>query len=78
LTPARQEPGFQTHDREDRTLWVTPSQFIVEHINALTTLAREHTMLTPDLAPRYLETSELARQRCQQRLASDRPGSAGE
>ncbi len=27
-------------------LWVTHSQFIVEHINAMTTLAREHTMLT--------------------------------
>ena len=35
-------------------LWVTHSQFIVEHINAMTTLAREHTMLTPDLAQRYL------------------------
>ncbi|VDA81453.1 hypothetical protein BANRA_00004 [Klebsiella pneumoniae] len=35
------------------------SQFIVEHINAMTT-AREHTMLTPDLAQRYLESCEIA------------------
>ncbi|MDI5829727.1 hypothetical protein MJN51_38730, partial [Salmonella enterica subsp. enterica serovar Kentucky] len=42
----------------DMKLWVTHSQFIVEHINAMTTLAREHTMLTPDLAQRYLESCE--------------------
>jgi uncharacterized membrane protein YccC len=59
-------------------LWVTHSQFIVEHINAMTTLAREHTMLTPDLAQRYLESCEIAIQRCQQRLEYDGPGSSGD
>ncbi len=56
LNQAMQEPGFNTHYLEDMKLWVTHSQFIVEHINAMTTLAREHTMLTPDLAQRYLES----------------------
>jgi uncharacterized membrane protein YccC len=68
LNQAMQEPGFNTHYLEDMKLWVTHSQFIVEHINAMTTLAREHTMLTPDLAQRYLESCEIALQRCQQRL----------
>ncbi|MDU2481163.1 MAG: hypothetical protein E7D34_25000, partial [Klebsiella sp.] len=78
LNQAMQEPGFNTHYLEDMKLWVTHSQFIVEHINAMTTLAREHTMLTPDLAQRYLESCEIALQRCQQRLDSDGPGSAGD
>ncbi len=65
-----QEPGFNTHYLSDMKLWVTHSQFIVEHINAMTTLAREHTMLTPDLAQRYLESCEIAIQRCQQRLST--------
>ncbi|VEA43287.1 integral membrane protein, YccS/YhfK family [Salmonella enterica subsp. enterica] len=56
LNQAMQEPGFNTHYLSDMKLWVTHSQFIVEHINAMTTLAREHTMLTPDLAQRYLES----------------------
>ncbi len=73
-----QEPGFNTHYLEDMKLWVTHSQFIVEHINAMTTPAREHTMLTPDLAQRYLESCEIALQRYQQRLDSDGPGSAGD
>lgn len=30
-------------------------------------------MLTPDLAQRYLESCEIALQRCQQRLDSDGP-----
>lgn len=68
-----QEPGFNTHYLSDMKLWVTHSQFIVEHINAMTTLAREHTMLTPDLAQRYLESCEIAIQRCQQRPEYDRP-----
>jgi uncharacterized membrane protein YccC len=55
-----QEPGFNSHYLEDMKLWVTHSQFIVEHINAMTTLAREHTMLTPDLAQRYLQSCEIA------------------
>lgn len=62
-----QEPGFNAHYLADMKLWVTHSQFIVEHINAMTTLAREHTMLTPDLAQRYLQSCEIALQRCQQR-----------
>ena len=78
LNQAMQEPGFNTHYLEDMKLWVTHSQFIVEHINAMTTLAREHTMLTPDLAQRYLESCEIALQRCQQRLDSDGPGSTGD
>lgn len=78
LNQAMQEPGFNTHYLEDMKLWVTHSQFIVEHINAMTTTAREHTMLTPDLAQRYLESCEIALQRCQQRLDSDGPGSAGD
>lgn len=32
----------------------------------------------PDLAQRYLESCEIALQRCQQRLDSDGPGSAGD
>ncbi len=53
LNQAMQEPGFNTHYLDDMKLWVTHSQFIVEHINAMTTLAREHNMLTPELARRY-------------------------
>jgi len=78
LNQAMQEPGFNTHYLEDMKLWVTHSQFIVEHINALTTLAREHAMLTPDLAQRYLESCEIALQRCQQRLDYDGPGASGD
>ncbi len=37
LNQAMQEPGFNTHYLEDMKLWVTHSQFIVEHINAMTT-----------------------------------------
>ncbi|MNI75358.1 hypothetical protein D3C73_1314990 [compost metagenome] len=73
-----QEPGFNSHYLADMKLWVTHSQFIVEHINAMTTLAREHTMLTPDLAQRYLQSCEIAIQRCQQRLEYDGPGSSGD
>jgi len=78
LNQAMQEPGFNSQYLDDMKLWVTHSQFIVEHINAMTTLAREHNMLTPDLARRYLESCEIALQRCQQRLDTDGPGSAGE
>ncbi|WP_072571262.1 YccS/YhfK family putative transporter [Enterobacter sp. SA187] len=78
LNQAMQEPGFNTHYLEDMKLWVTHSQFIVEHINAMTTLAREHTMLTPDLAQRYLESCEIALQRCQQRLEYDGPAGSGD
>ena len=71
-------PQWQSHYLEDMKLWVTHSQFIVEHINAMTTLAREHTMLTPDLAQRYLESCEIALQRCQQRLEYDGPAGSGD
>ncbi len=75
LNQAMQEPGFNAQYLKDMRLWVTHSQFIVEHINAMTILAREHTMLTPDLAQRYLQLCEVALQRCQQRLEYDGPGS---
>ncbi|QKJ85322.1 Putative ArAE family transporter [Paramixta manurensis] len=75
LNQAMQEPGFNDRYLADMKLWVTHSQFIVEHINAMTILAREHTMLTPTLAERYLQSCEIALQRCQQRLEYDGPGS---
>ena len=74
LNQAMQEPGFNTRYLADMKLWVTHSQFIVEHINAMTTMAREHHILTPELAARYLESCEIALQRCQQRLEYDAPG----
>lgn len=74
LNQASTEPGFNFQYLKDMRLWVTHSQFIVEHINAITILAREHTMLTPKLAERYLQSCEIALQRCQQRLAYDGPG----
>ncbi|MDU4094081.1 MAG: YccS/YhfK family putative transporter, partial [Pantoea sp.] len=74
LSQAMQEPAFNTRYLNDMKLWVTHSQFIVEHINAMTILAREHTMLPPGLAQRYLQSCEIALQRCQQRLAYDGPG----
>ncbi|MEI2267349.1 YccS/YhfK family putative transporter [Erwinia sp. CGal63] len=75
LNQAMQEPGFNASYLADMKLWVTHSQFIVEHINAMTILAREHTMLTPQLAERYLQACEIALQRCQQRLEYDGPSS---
>lgn len=75
LNQATSEPGFNAQYLKDMRLWVTHSQFIVEHINAMTILAREHTMLTPALAERYLQSCEIALQRCQQRLTYDGPGS---
>ncbi len=75
LHQAMQEPGFNSIYLSDMQLWVTHSQFIVEHINAMTILAREHTMLTPTLAERYLQSCEIALQRCQQRLEYDGPSS---
>ncbi|MDW8845332.1 YccS/YhfK family putative transporter [Erwinia sp. MMLR14_017] len=74
LNQAMQEPGFDSRYLSDMKLWVTHSQFIVEHINAMTILAREHTMLTTSLAERYLQDCEVALQRCQQRLEYDGPG----
>ncbi|PIJ43845.1 YccS/YhfK family putative transporter [Tatumella sp. OPLPL6] len=68
LNQAMQEPGFDDEYLEEMHLWVSHSQYIVEHINELTALAREHTMLTPTLAERYLQACEIALQQCQQRL----------
>ncbi|MCQ4033910.1 hypothetical protein FK513_28455, partial [Klebsiella pneumoniae] len=62
--------GNRVHTGSDRPNHIVPVACIDEHINAMTTLAREHTMLTPDLAQRYLESCEIALQRCQQRLDS--------
>lgn len=75
LNQAMQEPGFDSRYLADMKLWVTHSQFIVEHLNALTTLAREHTMLPSGMAEQYLQSCEIALQRCQQRLEYDGPGS---
>ena len=42
-------------------LWVTHSQFIVEHINAMTAAgATAHDADAPDLAQRYLQSCEIA------------------
>ncbi|CAI1175586.1 YccS/YhfK family putative transporter [Serratia entomophila] len=75
LNQAMQEPGFASDYLADMRLWVTHSQFIVEHLNAMTILAREHYMLTPKLAETYLQTCEVALQSCQQRLEYDGPSS---
>jgi len=75
LNQAMQEPGFNSHYLSDMRLWVTHSQFIVEHINAMTILAREHYMLPEALATEYLQTCEVALQSCQQRLIYDGPSS---
>jgi YccS/YhfK family integral membrane protein len=75
LNQAMQEPGFNSHYLADMRLWVTHSQFVVEHINAMTILAREHYMLPEKLATEYLQTCEIALQSCQQRLLYDGPGS---
>ena len=74
LHQSTQEPNFNASYLKDMQLWVMHSQFIVEHINAMTILAREHTMLTDALAQRYLQSCEIALQRCQQRLEYDGPG----
>ena len=75
LNQAMQEPGFNSHYLADMRLWVTHSQFVVEHINAMTILAREHYMLPEALATEYLQTCEIALQSCQQRLIYDGPSS---
>ena len=75
LNQAMQEPGFASNYLADMRLWVTHSQFIVEHLNAMTILAREHYMLTPKLAEEYLQACEIALQSCQQRLEYDGPSS---
>lgn len=65
---AMQEPGFNSGYLADMNLWFTHSQFIVEHINAMTILVRDHYMLTEKLAAEYLQLCEIAVQSCQQRL----------
>lgn len=75
LSQAMREPAFNSRYLTDMRLWVTHSQFIVEHINAMTILARDHYMLTPTLAQKYLTSCEVALQRCQQRLEYDGPSS---
>ncbi|MCW6526520.1 YccS/YhfK family putative transporter [Yersinia ruckeri] len=75
LNQAMQEPGFNSRYLADMRLWVTHSQFIVEHINAMTILARDHYMLTDKLAEDYLQRCEIALQSCQQRLEYDGPSS---
>lgn len=74
LSQAMQEPGFNSSYLSDMRLWVTHSQFIIEHINAMTILARDHYMLPPTLAQQYLNDCEVALQSCQQRLEYDNPG----
>lgn len=74
LSQAMQEPGFNSRYLAEMRLWVTHSQFIVEHINAMTTLARERAMPDSDTASQYLQSCEIAFQRCQQRVEYDQPG----
>ncbi len=74
LNQAMQEPGFNSGYLTDMRLWVTHSQFIVEHLNAMTILARDHYMLPPEKAANYLMACEIALQSCQQRLEYDGPG----
>ncbi|MDU6410213.1 MAG: YccS/YhfK family putative transporter [Yersiniaceae bacterium] len=78
LNQAMQEPGFNSRYLADMRLWVMHSQSIVEHLNAMTILAREHEVMTPVLAQAYLETSEIAIQSCQQRLMYDGPADGGQ
>ena len=73
LNQAMQEPGFDSRYLTDMRLWITHSQFIVEHLNAMTILARDHYMLTENLAQDYLQRCEIALQLCQQRLEHDGP-----
>ncbi|TCV93641.1 YccS/YhfK family putative transporter [Biostraticola tofi] len=73
LSQAMQEPGFNSRYLSDMRLWVTHSQFIIEHINAMTILARDHYMLTAIRAAEYLMSCEVALQSCQQRLEYDGP-----
>ncbi|MFC0227806.1 YccS/YhfK family putative transporter [Serratia aquatilis] len=76
LNQAMQEPGFKSDYLADMRLWITHNQFIVEHLNAMTILAREHYMLTPKLAEEYLQSCEIALQSCQQRLEYDGPNTS--
>jgi YccS/YhfK family integral membrane protein len=68
---AMQEPGFNSRYLADMRLWVTHSQFIVDHINAMTGLTREKGELSPEQKQHYLQFCDSALQRCQQRLDYD-------
>lgn len=71
FTQAMQEPGFNNHYLADMRLWVTHSQFIVEHINAMTGLVGEKDALSPEKKQYYQQLCGSALQRCQQRLDYD-------
>jgi len=68
---AMQEPGFNDHYLADMRLWVTHSQFIVDHVNAMTGLAREKGELSPEQKKHYRKLCDAALQSCQQRLDYD-------
>lgn len=68
LNQSMQEPGFNSRYLADMRLWVSHSQFIVEHLNAITILTHENYKIDAELAEKYLMESEIAIQSCQQRL----------
>jgi uncharacterized membrane protein YccC len=92
LEVSRPHPLWSEQDPEqwwlatDRAMKALGEQHSLREVHALgiagqmhgATLAREHTMLTPDLAERYLQSCEIALQRCQQRLEYDAPGESGD
>ncbi|WP_299998617.1 YccS/YhfK family putative transporter [uncultured Cedecea sp.] len=68
---AMQEPGFNNHYLADMRLWVTHSQFVVDHINAMTGLTREKGELSAEQKQYYFQLCDNALQSCQQRLDYD-------
>lgn len=68
---AMQEPGFNERYLADMRLWVTHSQFVVDHINATTGLALETNRLTDLQREYYLQRCDRALRKCQQRLDYD-------
>lgn len=68
---AMQEPGFNNHYLADMRLWVTHSQFVVDHINAMTGLTREKGELSDEQKQYYFTLCDKALQGCQQRLDYD-------
>ncbi|SUB81110.1 Inner membrane protein yccS [Pragia fontium] len=75
LNQAMQEPGFNSRYLTDMRLWITHSQFLVEHLNGMTVIARDQYVLIPELSKTYLNTCEIMIQSCQQRLEYDGPSS---
>lgn len=75
LNQAMQEPGFNSRYLTDMRLWITHSQFLVEHLNGMTVIARDQYVLVPELSKAYLNSCEIAIQICQQRLEYDGPSS---